>query len=270
MSPRTAGGVAWEAVGAGPVVLLIHAGIADRTMWAPQWDRWRDRLTMIRYDQRGFGESADPAPPYSLHGDALAVLDGAQAGRVAVIGGSMGGGAALDLALAAPERVSALVVVDATPPGWAHLPDLVAAFDRVEAAYESGGTEAANEVELGIWVDGVGRVPTAVDPAFRARVAEMNREALRREEAREQADGVLEPAALEPPAIARLAEVAAPTLVVTGAHDQPSVIAGSVAMSREIPGAEAVEIAGAAHLPSLEQPEAFDSALLPFLAQHAR
>jgi pimeloyl-ACP methyl ester carboxylesterase len=268
MSPRTAGGVAWEAVGSGPAVLLIHAGIADRTMWDPQWERWRDRFTLIRYDQRGFGESADPAPPYSLHGDALAVLDAAQAGRVAVIGGSMGGGAALDLVLAAPERVSALVVVGATPPGWAHLPDLVAAFDRVEAAYEGGGIEAANEAELGIWVDGVGREPAEVDLAFRARVTEMNREALRREEARERADSVLEPEPLEPPAIARLAAVAAPTLVVTGAYDQPSVLAGSAAMIREIPSAEGVEIPGAAHLPSLEQPEAFDSAVLPFLARH--
>jgi pimeloyl-ACP methyl ester carboxylesterase len=269
LSPRTADGLAWEAVGSGPAVLLIHAGIADRTMWDPQWERWSDRFALIRYDQRGFGESADPAPPYSLHGDALAVLDAAQAGRVAVIGGSMGGGAALDLVLAAPERVSALVVVGATPPGWAHLPDLVAAFDRVEAAYESGGIEAANAVELAIWADGSERRTDKVDPGFRARVAEMNLEALRREESREQAGNLIEPDPLEPPAVARLAEVRAPTLVVAGEHEQPSVLAGSAAMTREVPGAEAVQIAGAAHLPSLERPEAFDSAVVSFLARHA-
>lgn len=269
MSCRTASGLAWEAAGTGPALLLIHAGIADRMMWDPQWKRWRDRLTVVRYDQRGFGESADPAPPYSLHGDALAVLDAAQAERVAVIGGSMGGGAALDLVLAAPERVSALIVVGATPPGWTHSPDLVAAFDRVEAAYERGGIEAANEIELGIWADGAGRDPAAVDPAFRSRVAAMNCEALRREETRERAGEVLEPQPLEPAAIDRLAEVGVPTLVVTGEHDQPSVLAGAAQMAAGVPGAEAVEIPGAAHLPSLERPEAFDAAALPFLARYA-
>jgi pimeloyl-ACP methyl ester carboxylesterase len=56
--------------------------------------------------------------------------------------------------------------------------------------------------------------------------------------------------------------------VVTGEHDQPSVLAGAAQMAAGVPGAEAVEIAGAAHLPSLEQPEALDSAVLPFLANN--
>jgi pimeloyl-ACP methyl ester carboxylesterase len=261
--------MAWEAVGSGSPVLLIHAGIADRTMWDPQWEGWRDRFRLIRYDQRGFGESADPAPPYSLHADALAVLDAAGVERAAVIGCSFGGATALDLALAAPERVTALVEVAATPSGHESAPDLLAAFERVEAAYEQGGVEAANEVELEIWADGPGREPGAADPDFRARVGAMNRDVLRREEAREQADRVLEPDPLEPPALGRLAEVEAPTLVVTGEHDQPSVLTGSAAIAAGVPGAEAVKIAGAAHLPSLERPPAFEAAALPFLAKHA-
>jgi pimeloyl-ACP methyl ester carboxylesterase len=260
----------WEAVGSGPPVLLIHAGIADRTMWGPQWEGWRDRFKLFRYDQRGFGESADPAPPYSLHVDALAVLDAAGVERPAVVGCSFGGATALDLALAEPERVAALVEVAATPSGHEPTPDLLAAFERVEAAYEQGGVEAANEVELEMWADGPGREPGSSDPDFRARVGAMNREALRREEAREEADRVLEPDPLEPPALGRLAEVEAPTLVVTGEHDQPSVLAGSAAIAAGVPGAEAVEIPDAAHLPSLERPEAFEAAVLPFLAKHAR
>lgn len=261
--------MAWESAGAGPAVLLIHAGIANRTMWDPQWEHWRDRLALIRYDQRGFGESADPAPPYSLHGDALAVLDAAGVEQAAVIGASIGGSAALDLALAAVDRVAALVTVAATPSGHEPGADLVAEFGRVEAAYEQGGIEAANEVELAIWVDGPGREPEQVDRGVRAHVAEMNRDALRREEAREQAGAPLEPAPLEPPALGRLAEVAVPTLVVTGEHDQPSALAGAAAIAAGVPGARAAEIAGAAHLPSLERPQAFDAAVMPFLAGHA-
>ncbi len=264
-----ANGLALEVSGSGPAVLLIHAGIADRTMWAPQWEGWRDRFKLIRYDQRGFGDSDDPGRPYSLHTDALAVLDAAGVERAAVVGASMGGQAALDLALAAPSRVSALVAVAATPSGWEHAADLVAVFERVEAAYVRGGIEAVNEAELEMWVDGPGRRPGAADPGLREQVARMNRSALRREETRERAGNDLEPDLLGPAAIGRLAEVTAPTLVVCGEHDQPSVLAGADAMAAGISDTEAVEIEGTAHLPSLERPDEFEASVLPFLTRHA-
>jgi pimeloyl-ACP methyl ester carboxylesterase len=262
---QTDDGLVYEVVGSGPAVLLVHEGIADRTMWDPQWECWSDRFTLIRYDQRGFGESADPEGEFSLHSDALAVLDGAGVGRAHLVGASMGGKAALDLTLAAPDRVAALVAVVATPSGWEHSPDLTARFDEVEAAYERGGLEAANEVELQIWLDGEQRKPEQVDPALRSKVAGMNYAALERQEAREQRDAEVEPIELDPPAVGRLAEVTVPVLVVNGALDQPSVNAGAAAIAAGIPGARAVEIADTAHLPSLERPDAFDVAVLPFL-----
>ncbi len=263
----TADGLAYEVEGAGPAVLLIHEGIADRTMWEPQWERWRERFELVRYDQRGFGESDDPSGPFSFHSDALAVLEAASIDRVAVIGASMGGKAALDLALAEPDRVAALVLVGATPSGWEPSPELMARFEAVEAAYERGGLEAANEVELGMWVDGPGRGPGEVDPAVRARVARMNLAALEREEAREQRGAEIEPGELDPPALGRLGELAVPVLVVTGALDQPSVLAGSAAIAEGVAGAEAVEIGDTAHVPNLERANEFDAAVLPFLAR---
>jgi 3-oxoadipate enol-lactonase len=262
---HTDDGLAYEVAGDGPAVLLVHEGIADRTMWDPQWQRWRDRFTLVRYDQRGFGDSADPSGEYSLHGDALAVLDAAGVDRAAVVGASMGGQAALDLTLAAPERVRALVAVVATPSGWQHSADLVSMFEAVETAFEDGGIAAANEVELRMWVDGGQRDPENVDPTVREHVARMNYAALEREDAAEQRDGAIEPTGLDPPAADRLDEVAAPVLVITGALDQPSVNAGAAAIVAGVPGAEAVEIADTAHLPSLERPDEFDAAVLPFL-----
>ena len=262
---RTPDGLVYDVTGSGPAVLLVHEGIADRRMWDPQWERWSDRFTLIRYDQRGFGESDDPAAGFSLHGDALAVLDAVGVDQAHLIGASMGGRAALDLTLAAPDRVAALVAVVATPSGWEHSADLLARFEEVEAAYESGGLEAANEVELRMWVDGEQRDPEQVDPTLRSKVSRMNYAALQREEALEQQGLEVEPTELDPPAIGRLAEVTAPVLVVTGALDQPSVNAGAAAMAAGIQGARAVEIAEAAHLPNLERPEAFEAAVLPFL-----
>ncbi len=262
---RTEDGLAFEVAGSGPAVLLIHAGIADRTMWDPQWERWRDGCTVVRYDQRGFGKSADPTGPYTRFGDALAVLDAAGIERAHVVGASMGGRAALDLALAHPGRVGALVTVGSTPSGWGHSDDLLAAFEAVDAEYEREGLDAANELELRIWIDGPQRNPGEVDATFRAQVGRMNRAALEREETRERAGTNLEDDDLEPPAIGRLDEVQAPALVVTGRLDQPSVNAGAAAIAAGVQGASAIEIPGASHLPSLERPEDFERAVRPFL-----
>ncbi len=270
MSPVSgrADGLAFEVEGAGPAVLLIHEGIADRTMWDPQWERWRDRLTLIRYDQRGFGDSVDPAGEYSLHGDAIAVLDAAGVERAAVVGASMGGRAALDLTLAAPARVAALIAVVTTPSGWEHPPEQHARWEEIDAAYERDGIDGANELELRMWVDGAGRQPTDVDQSLRARVAQMNRAALEREEAREREGNEVEPTELEPPALGRLDEVRAPVLVITGARDVPSVSAGARELAAGT-GADLIEIADTAHVPSLERPDEFDAAVLAFLDRHA-
>jgi 3-oxoadipate enol-lactonase len=172
---RTDSGLAYEISGSGPTILLIHEGIADRTMFDPQWDSWNDRFELIRFDQRGFGESDDPTGPYNLHEDALSVLDAAGADRAVVIGCSMGGKAALDVTLAAPERVVALVAVVATPSGWEPLPDLAEQFAQLEEIYEHGGLDAVNEAELAMWVDGPARSPEQVDAEVREKIARMNR-----------------------------------------------------------------------------------------------
>lgn len=254
----------YEVSGSGPPVLLLHEGIADRTMWDPQAERWRDRFTVIRYDHRGFGDSADPEGDFSLHLDALEVLDAVAVDRATVIGASMGGAAALDLALAAPERVSALVLVVTTPSGWEHAPEHLARFEEIDAVYRRDGIAPANELELRMWVDGVGRDPADVDPGVRGTISAINHALIER-----QGDSDVEPAELDPPAVGRLGEVGVPTLVVTGALDQPSVNAGAAAIADGVAGAERVEIADTAHLPNLERPDDFDRAVVPFLERHA-
>ena len=250
-SERTADGIVYEVTGAGPPVLLMHAGIADRTMWDPQWERWADRYTLIRYDHRGLGESADPAEGFSIHGDALAVLGAAGVERATVIGASMGGRGAIDLALSSPERVDALVTVGSTPSGWQHDSQLLARFAELEATYEREGLGPINELELQLWIDGP-RDPSLVDRGFRSKVAAMNA------------------AELDPPAGSRLGELALPVLVVTGALDVPSVNAGSAFLVAGVTGAEAAAIPDSTHLPSLERPDRFEAAVLPFLTRLAQ
>lgn len=65
---------------------------------------------------------------------------------------------------------------------------------------------------------------------------------------------------------ARLGEVSVPTLALVGDLDLPELLASTPRLAADIPGAEAATIAGASHLPSMEQPEAFDRIVLDFLA----
>jgi pimeloyl-ACP methyl ester carboxylesterase len=246
-------------------VLLLHEGIADRTMWDPQWEGWAGEFELVRCDHRGFGDSDDPVAAYGVHTDALEVLDDAGVGQAAVIGASMGGQAAIDLALAAPDRVWALVAVAAVPSGWRHGPELLAMWDEIDEAWETEGVDAANELELRMWVDGAGRGPLDSDPRARRKISRLNRALIERQGAWATE---VEPTALEPPAVERLGELSVPTLVVTGAHDQPSVLAGAEHLAART-GAETSEIADSAHVPSLERPQPFDVAVLPFLRRHA-
>lgn len=260
VTARTRSGLAYEVAGSGPPVLLLHAGLMDRRMWDPQWSQLATRFTALRFDARGFGASSDPTGAYSLHGDALDVLDSFGIERAAVVGASMGGMAALDLAIAVPHRVSALVTVNSTPSGWKHSPDLLNAFEAVDVAYETRGLDAANELEMRIWIDGPSRSPGDADRETRRLVASVNRVLLERQSRFE-----IEPSGLQPPAIDRLAEVRCPGLVITGELDQPSVLAGAFELASGT-GARHVEIRGAAHLPNLERPREFATALMDFLA----
>jgi 3-oxoadipate enol-lactonase len=263
LTARTPSGLEYEAAGNGPDVLLMHSGISDSRMWDPQWAALTDRFHAIRYDARGFGSSADPTRPYTLHGDGMDVLDALDVERAAVVGCSMGGYGALDMAIALPHRVSALVVVSGTPSGWAHSAEIIAQWEAVDAAYESRGIDAANELEMKMWLDGPFRAPDVVDREVRSSVASVNRVLLERQSTFE-----VEPGDLEPSAVGRLNEIKVPTLVITGEVDQPSVLAGSFEIARET-GAEHVEIAGAAHLPNLERPVEFNRALTDFLVRNA-
>lgn len=259
VTAKTREGIAYEAEGDGPAVLLMHSGLTDRRMWDPQWDALATRFHVIRFDARGFGVSADPTRPYTLHGDAMDVLDALEIRRAAVVGCSMGGAAAVDMAIALPHRVSALVCVSSAPSGWEHSPDLIAGWEAVDAAYERKGTEAANEIEMKMWLDGPFRRPDEVDREVRRAVASQNSVLLDRQMTME-----VEPGELEPPAIGRLDEIACPALAITGELDQPSVLAGAFEFTRKT-GAGHVEIEGAAHLPNLESPDEFNVALVAWL-----
>ncbi len=160
--------LAFELAGEGQTVVFVHAGICDRRMWELQFARYAERYRVIRYDMRGFGDSSNGAGPYSHASDLVALLDELGIDSAILVGASMGGGVALDVALSHPGRIIGLVTVGTSHRGFtADDSALINAWQEAETAFERGDLVGANGIEMRIRVDGPHRTPDQVDPALR-------------------------------------------------------------------------------------------------------
>ena len=245
--------------------MLLHEGICDSRMWDPQWEKLTRSHRVLRFDFRGYGRSPLEPGSYSGARDAIDLLDRHGFERAAIVGVSLGGRIALEIALAAPERVAALVLVGPGLPGHDWSEEMKATWGEEEAALRAGDVDGAVEVCLRAWVDGPRREPGDVDPEVRARVAEMQRRAFELQLPVEEDEEEL----LVEDVAERLAEIRAPTLVLTGEEDQPDIQAIADRLASEIPGARRATIANTAHVPSMERPEEFDELVLGFLEEVA-
>ena len=255
-----------QEAGAGPAVVLLHAGICDSRMWDPQWVTFPRTQRTIRYDQRGYGSSPLPRGSWSDARDLIGLLEELGIRRAALVGVSRGGQIALELAVARPDLVDALVLVGAGLPGHDWSAQVRASLAEEDAAVMRGDLDAAVEANLRLWVDGPRRLAAGVDPAVRKLAAVMQRRVLELQapvwEALEDRIQLLVPDLAE-----RLGQVRAPTLVLVGDQDVPDIHAIAERLAREIGGARQAVIDGAAHLPSLERPAEFDDLVLGFLAE---
>jgi 3-oxoadipate enol-lactonase len=250
--------------GEGPPVVLLHAGIADSRLWEPQQRSFPQSHSVLRVDLPGFGNSPLETNPVSLRGAVRDVMDAEGIDRAALVGVSLGGNTALELALESPERVSALVLVGAGLPDHEWSEEVTAFSADEEAALERGDLEAAVDANLRMWFAGPRRSLDDMDPAMREFVGEMQRQAFRQQKGHDDVRMLR----LDPPASARLGDVNAPALVLTGDDDVADIHRIADRLAAGIPGAERATIAGAAHLPSLDRPEEFDRIVLDFLARH--
>jgi 3-oxoadipate enol-lactonase len=248
-----------ETAGAGRTVVLLHCALCDGRQWDRQMETFAREFRVVRLDIPGFGRSPFPSGAFSLADDVLALLDELGIEQTALVGNSMGGGIARDVALTAPERVWALVLVDAGHPGEERPPQLADYNEQENALLENGDVDGAVDLNLRFWLDGPRRGPDAVDPAVRDRVAEMQRLALENYLALDEEPGPERQAEGSP------ADILCPTLVIVGDQDQPYMLAAADRYAAEIPGARKAVIAGAAHIPSLERPDEFDALVLDFL-----
>ncbi|MEV4602061.1 alpha/beta fold hydrolase [Amycolatopsis sp. NPDC049253] len=262
----------YDEAGEGSPVVLLHAGLADRRMWDHQFAALAEHHRVIRYDRRGHGDSQAAEGTVSHHRDLLALMSVLGIDRAALAGSSMGGAYALDAALAAPERVTRVVLIGAGLSGheW---PEPMASESReaMLAAvpweklkrYQDHSAERVDEADVHAIADanvrylvvGPHRTRADVDQDFYARALEMCEGVYRRE--------WTDPKWTEdlPGTRHRLGEITAPTLVIIGREDGSGLLELADMFEREIPGAARLDLPGTGHLPPMERPAEVTEAL---------
>ncbi len=258
----------YEVAGAGHPLTLIHGALVNRRLWDDQVAAFAEHYTVIRYDMRGFGDSAlvkAGMPPFSAHDDLAALLRLLGVERTYVMGLSAGGAVAIDFTLAYPEMVDALIAVAAGVSGYepdeANAAEEPALWPQVVQALQQGEIDRAVDLQLRYFTDGPTRAPEQVNAQARERVRAMTTANYRRGD-----DVGVWPEFIQPPAIGRLAEIRVPTLVVVGDKDQPETIDIAQMLANGIAGAQQVVIPDTAHHLNLEKPAEFNRVVLDFLA----
>ena len=251
----------YEMKGEGPPLVMIHGGLVDRRMWDEQFETFARQCKVIRYDARGYGLSDGPPGPYHDEEDLRRLLSHLGIDKSHIMGLSMGGRIAIDFALEHPEMTASLIAVGPGLSGYQFSsPEFEDYITQFRAASESGDLSQTVECALRAWTDGPRRPPEEVNPAVREKVRAMSMENMR------PGKNLARPQWPDPPAIDRLADIKAPTLALVGDLDMPDIHSIVDLVADGVPGAKKVVIEGAAHMVNMEQPQAFDDAVVEFLS----
>ena len=241
-----------------PWVTFSHSIAADLSFWNGQAEALAGRFRVLKYDTRGHGRSAIGDAPYSLDllaGDVVALWDGLGIARSHFVGLSLGGMSGLVLGLENPGRVDRLVIANARTESNA---DFKALWDQRMALAEADGMAPIAEASLARWFtqDFIDREPQEM-----ARVRAVI-------ESCPAAGFIGAAAAIRDIDLHKsLGALACPTLFIAGAEDGACPAEDIRADHRAVSGSRYVELSPAAHISNLEQPQAFNEALIDFLGQ---
>ncbi|MFN7966533.1 MAG: alpha/beta hydrolase [Acidobacteriota bacterium] len=238
-------------------MVLIHGGLVDRRVWDLQAEPLAAMTgrRVIRYDQRGFGQSTRTPGPYSPVDDLLSLVNTLNVDRAELVGLSVGGQIAIEFALAHPERVEKLVLVSSSVTGMPSNDD--PALRPIWVNARQGNVDAA----IDLWMQ---------HPLFKADVADPLYDSMMRTMLRDNlatwSDGATyrDQQWGSPPAYGRLAEIHVPTLIIRGDHDVGDIVAVAEAMSHQIPGARLITFPASAHHLNVQHPADFNRAVASF------
>lgn len=257
----------YEVSGTGYPLVLIHAAVADHTMWENQVKTFAQNYQVITYDVRGYGKSSidrgEEPVSYSETQDLVDLLKHLGVEQAVVLGLSHGGEIAINFTLEFPAMVKALVAVaaafdgleaDGTEAEWA-------AFREEQRLQEAKEYDLLAELGAKYWVDGPVREPAAVRDEVREQIFHYIFDNSQR------LDGPSKKRALTPPAGVRLGEISVPTLVMWGDQDESTIQAAGAKLATDVKAAQKSLFTDTAHMINLEHPEQFNQVLKNFLGQ---
>jgi len=245
--------LAYESVGSGPVLVLVHAFPFDGRIWRKTAAALASRQRVITPDMRGFGQSDLGSDGFSiadLADDVAALLDALKLPAATIGGMSMGGYVALAFARRHRDRLKSLVLADTK--AAADTPEARQGREAAIALVQTQGVAALLEKQIPRLLS------ASASDSLRAEVRALGAQPP------EAVIAAIRALRDRPDRTAELPEIAVPTLVMVGGDDALSPPAEARSMAAAIPKARLVEIPGAAHLSHLENPDAFAAALAKF------
>ena len=250
--------IEYDVQGEGPWVVMSHSLACASAMWDEQAQALKGKYKVLRFDTRGHGGSDAPAEAYTLDmlaDDLHGLLGKLGVGSPHFVGLSMGGMIGMTYALKYPRAFKSLVLCDTSSrippeakPVWA---------ERIQIATERG-MEPLVEPTLKRWF-------TEPFLAKRSSLIERVADMIRKTPARGYVGCCHAIPQID--LTGKLGAITCPVQVIVGDKDVGTPVAMSEAIHRAIPSSELVIIADASHLSNLEQPAAFNAALLKFLGR---
>lgn len=237
-----------------PAVVLAHGFLMDHEMFAPQVRAFRDRYRVVTWDERGFGDTEYDGRPFTYWdsaNDCIGLLDHLGIDRAVIGGMSQGGFVSLRVALTAPQRVRALILLD------------------TEAGAVSAEKHVAEQGMIDTWLS-VGPVDDLANAVADLIIADppLNAEWIAKWRARPN-EALREPAVClqgRDDLVGRLGEITCPALVVHGVDDVAIDMASAEILAAGLPGSDGVVKVPGAHAANLTHPQPVNEAIAQFLS----
>jgi pimeloyl-ACP methyl ester carboxylesterase len=251
--------IAYERVGGGPPLVLVHGAAGDSRMWRPQLAALADEFTVVAWDEPGAGRSSDIPADFGLpdYANCLAALIGTlDLGPAHVAGLSWGGTVAQELYRHHPELVATLLLVD-TYAGWkGSLPEEEVRL-RVEGVRRmlAAADHSFDPTLPGLFA---GDPPAEFVPLLEAVAADVRPDSMR--------TALMVMAEADQRDL--LPRIAAPTLLIWGELDARSPLSVARQFESAVSDAKLVVLPGTGHVSNLEAPEQFNAAVRDFCRTH--
>jgi 3-oxoadipate enol-lactonase len=247
----------YEKSGNGEPLIFVHADTLDARQWNSQFDYFSSLFTVIRFDIRGFGKSDVPTKePYCFSEDLYEFMKSLSIQKAHLIGSSLGAAVSIDFVLTHPEKVHSLVLADAGISGDGFNETFMNSIKHITDLAKSGDLNGAKLTWLNLDLFNFSRTLPRVWKQVEKMVHDTSGY---------RWQGENQPTDIDPPAVQRLSNIQVPTLVIVGEGDIDDFQRKARLIHEKISGSQFVSVPHAGHLSNMDNSEAFNQTIGPFL-----